>query len=436
MTDDLRFERFARDWLELGPVEAPADVLQAAFLEIDTTSQERDLRVPWRFPAMTRFALVGGAVAVVAIAGLAGLVAMNRGGPPVGATSPTPASPAPSSTGPTQSPLALTSTFTSSLSGYTVGYPDGWTATPATGSWWPGIQTLWGNPALDVLQNGSQRFVAASQPLAPGMTPDQWYVGYCSLGGQVPACAGAPATWTPIPIGPATGYVDIDGAPAPTPSLKAGAPMFDAVAVVDGRGYEFTLDGAVDRSLFEHMLATVTFVQPTASAVLTQTFTSARHGVTVAYPAGWTVTPATRPWPAGGDAPSPPSPVLDTFTSPADPTHTFVMVSQPLAKGTTPQAWLTTYERSAPHFPAECWPSPDKMEHKTVGGQPAWIHGGVVGCGFTEAIVFDAGRVYELTGYAPVGGIPFDRSLFDALLASVRLDPGAADDTPAAPPAS
>ena len=48
MTDDLRFERLARDWLERGPVEAPADVVQAAFIEIDTTRQERYPRFPWR----------------------------------------------------------------------------------------------------------------------------------------------------------------------------------------------------------------------------------------------------------------------------------------------------------------------------------------------------------------------------------------------------
>ena len=48
MTDDLRFERLARDWLERGPVEAPPDVIEAALMEIDTTHQERYPRIPWR----------------------------------------------------------------------------------------------------------------------------------------------------------------------------------------------------------------------------------------------------------------------------------------------------------------------------------------------------------------------------------------------------
>jgi hypothetical protein len=72
MTDDLSFERMARDWLELGPVVAPDDTVQAALLEIDITTQERDLRVPWRFPPMLRFALLGAAAATIVLLGLAG----------------------------------------------------------------------------------------------------------------------------------------------------------------------------------------------------------------------------------------------------------------------------------------------------------------------------------------------------------------------------
>ena len=44
MSDDRRFERSAREWLEAGPDRVPARALAAAFAEIDTTPQERD---PW-----------------------------------------------------------------------------------------------------------------------------------------------------------------------------------------------------------------------------------------------------------------------------------------------------------------------------------------------------------------------------------------------------
>ena len=45
MSDDQMFERNARAWLELGPTAAPEPVLEAALLEIESTTQERDLRI-------------------------------------------------------------------------------------------------------------------------------------------------------------------------------------------------------------------------------------------------------------------------------------------------------------------------------------------------------------------------------------------------------
>jgi hypothetical protein len=104
MTEDLSFERLARDWLELGPLEAPSDVVQAAFLEIDKTPQERDLRVPWRFQTMNRFALLGAAAATIVAVGLVGLLlALGPNGPAVG-TGPTPTQSASATQSPTTSP--------------------------------------------------------------------------------------------------------------------------------------------------------------------------------------------------------------------------------------------------------------------------------------------------------------------------------------------
>lgn len=175
----------------------------------------------------------------------------------------------------------------------------------------------------------------------------------------------------------------------------------------------------------------------TASASIDTTgwssFTSSRHGFTIRYSATWTVTPATAPWPVG-QAPSPPSPELDLFTDPAGSLLNFVVISQPLAGGTTPDVWLTAYEKSVPSMPAACWPAPAGMEQSTVSGQAAWVHGGLAPCGFTEAVTFAGGRVYELTAYFTLGATPVDRALFDALLASVTLNPSAADDSPVASP--
>jgi hypothetical protein len=167
-------------------------------------------------------------------------------------------------------------------------------------------------------------------------------------------------------------------------------------------------------------------------------FTSARHGIKLTVPAGWTIQPATAPWPPGTEGAPPPDPMLDMFTAPDG--SRFVVLSQKLPAGTSGAAWLATYETNgARSLPAACWPAPAAMTKATVNGQAAWIHGGVNPCGFTEAIVFAGGRIYELTGYPPVpfsSGLIFDKSAFDAFLASVTFDPSHADDTPVATPAA
>ena len=170
-------------------------------------------------------------------------------------------------------------------------------------------------------------------------------------------------------------------------------------------------------------------------------FSSLRHGYRINYPSDWTIKPATAPWPQGSDAPSPPNPVLDVFTSPGPDGPLFVVVSQPLPEGVSANAWLTAYEQAgAARFPAVCWPAVADMETVTVDGQQAWIHGDPT-CGFTEAVAIAGGRVYELWGNPNRsaasglgGGQAFDRALFDAFLSTVHFDPGSADDRLAASP--
>ena len=179
--------------------------------------------------------------------------------------------------------------------------------------------------------------------------------------------------------------------------------------------------------------STVAPSSPVAVPALTQSFTSARHGYSVKYPAAWTVKAATAPWPLGVQAASPSNPMLDEFGDPGDSSREFVVVSQPLATGVTSETWLAAYEKSAPSMPGACWPAPAQMEKTRIGGRAAWIHGGLPSCDFTEAIAFAGGRVYELTGYVPVNAI-FDRRLLNALWATVRFDPSVVDDSPEASP--
>lgn len=71
MSDDRTFERNARAWLELGPTDAPDRVVEDALLTIETTSQERDLRIPWRFRTVNiRLGLVAAAVVGALAVGL------------------------------------------------------------------------------------------------------------------------------------------------------------------------------------------------------------------------------------------------------------------------------------------------------------------------------------------------------------------------------
>ena len=80
MTDDRSLERAARSWIEAGPTQAPDRAVEAALLRIETTPQERDLRIPWRFAQMTTPARVA-AAAVIGVL-LVGGVLLYAGGRP------------------------------------------------------------------------------------------------------------------------------------------------------------------------------------------------------------------------------------------------------------------------------------------------------------------------------------------------------------------
>jgi hypothetical protein len=100
MTDEIRFEDLTRSWLDEGPLRAPGRAVEAALLDIDATPQERDLRVPWRFPPMTQTwrAVIAAAVAVAALGAAIYLLVPSRGGPGGVAASPTPSVPIPTGT--------------------------------------------------------------------------------------------------------------------------------------------------------------------------------------------------------------------------------------------------------------------------------------------------------------------------------------------------
>jgi TolB protein len=85
--DDRSLERAARTWIEAGPTQAPDRAVEAALVRIQTTPQERDLRIPWRFPPMFSNRLtIAAVVVVVLVAGLFGVTKLAS----VGQTGPSP----------------------------------------------------------------------------------------------------------------------------------------------------------------------------------------------------------------------------------------------------------------------------------------------------------------------------------------------------------
>ena len=79
MTDDRSLERAARSWIEAGPSRAPDRVIDAALLRIETTAQERDLRIPWRLSNMITPVRVATA-AVIGVLAIGGAIYLGGSG--------------------------------------------------------------------------------------------------------------------------------------------------------------------------------------------------------------------------------------------------------------------------------------------------------------------------------------------------------------------
>jgi hypothetical protein len=227
MTLDRDFERIASAWLADGPTELSDRVIDVVVDQIHLTRQRRAMRVPWRFPTMTMPARVAALIAVGALA-IAGAIALSGIGG-LSRSTPTPsATTQPSGNGAVPIP-PLTQTFQSPRNGYSVKYPDTWTATPATAVWQMGKGVAWGDAAMDSLTGTTARLSVASQRVPAGQvgTPPisdiDWMTAYCMTGAPVGTtqadCASRVATWPVIKFGLFNGRVDLDGQPAPSGTI-------------------------------------------------------------------------------------------------------------------------------------------------------------------------------------------------------------------------
>jgi hypothetical protein len=198
------------------------------------------------------------ALAALSVLGVVALFRLDPGPGPAVSPSPSPtASVSPSASPLTASasapaPPVLTATFTSPRNGFSLTYPGDWTVTPATARWEPGAVNLWESAALDELQGATVRFAGTSQALATGQTPEDWLAAYAPA-----SCIGGVETWPTVAIGSVTGYITANGCEAPDPPVAKGGHLFDAVAVVGGRAYNFTMDGELTLADISAVLAAV-----------------------------------------------------------------------------------------------------------------------------------------------------------------------------------
>jgi hypothetical protein len=263
MSAGPEFDRIAEAWLAAGPTGLADRVLDAALLEIHSTRQRRRPALPWRTPTMNTPLRLAVAIAIVAVVGVAGLSFLRAPSAGPGAVLAPSASP---TAAPTATPVRITpkptpeptpvpvpsfdSTFASPLMGYSVRYPSGWTTTPATSPWTAGTGDGWDAPNGDQVEGAGTGFRGGSQPLAPGQTAQAWIDAYVAT--QVTDCG----VREQIPLAGTQATIDLNGCPA---LGRLQGRIYDVVLVVGDRGYNFTMEGQVDRAYLLEMLSTIEF---------------------------------------------------------------------------------------------------------------------------------------------------------------------------------
>jgi hypothetical protein len=166
---------------------------------------------------------------------------------------------------------------------------------------------------------------------------------------------------------------------------------------------------------------------PVSPPPLAQSFTSAMHGISTSYPAGWTARPATEPW---TDRPEPQfvHPGYDVLKDPVHDGELFLWITSRPIGDSTPEDWVATLMADW-----EC----TTTEPIAVDGAIGLI--AAEGC-HELATVAIAGRGYEFGLYhgSTGEGQPdpiYDRAWFEEVLATMQLHPeDAVDVAPSATP--
>jgi hypothetical protein len=259
-TSDRNVDRVIRSWLHEDRHEDVSRIAGAVLDLLDTTPQRR---IPWwparRFPFMNKIVSLGlGAAAVVGALVIGAQVLgppapSGVGGVSSASLSPTPAptaSPEPSPSSPASAP-PLTESFTSTVHGISVSYPEGWIVRAATEPWTGCLYCshVFSAPQVDVLHDSVHADTLflriASQPIGES-APEDWVAAQMARDDRC-------TTTEPIIVDGATG-------------LSGGETCDVAVVTTAGRGYHINLYvwpdnpdlvAQYDRSWFDEVLATV-----------------------------------------------------------------------------------------------------------------------------------------------------------------------------------
>jgi len=148
-------------------------------------------------------------------------------------------------------PPTLAKTFTSTRYGYSLSYPSGFTASPATKDVNGVLIPDPTGSSVDVISNETARLVVWSAALAPGQTADAWVKTYCQARRTqwTQPCEGAPGNWREIPLASGTAHLMVDGDSAGT-YVRGESRLFVVTAASGNRAYSILMDGDLNEDLF------------------------------------------------------------------------------------------------------------------------------------------------------------------------------------------
>jgi hypothetical protein len=172
---------------------------------------------------------------------------------------------------------------------------------------------------------------------------------------------------------------------------------------------------------------------PIPVPLLTETFVSTRNGFSVRYPAGWSASPAATSWLPNTFVPIG-NPALDELK--LQGVARLVVASQRLGAGQTAASWIASFGQE--YYLRRCSGDPAAWPRVTVDGRSGYLD--LNACPVAadaafatpdvafDVIVFAADRVYRIGLDGAV-----DLGYFEAILATLHLDPASAIDPPDRP---